>query len=499
MAINPITLETPSPAEVPLQRALNEALVHELLFRTRNASVALLGATLLMWMIVRDYTGALVLALFLVLVGLVVVRMIGAMWIERQARGRFHHMRVFYAFTATNALIGTNIGAIVLASYPHITTLGVAMCSVCIVGINSGAILSLAGSPLTFAVYVGSNMCVLIFVAFAHPIPGMEHVFQAMQFIFSLSVFVMMRSVHGSLRSNIALRLQLAASLDELRDTQAKLVEASRQAGRADVATAVLHNVGNALNSVNVSATLIAGIIASSKVNNVSKVVAMIQAHRDDLGRFLRDDRRGQKLPDYFSQLAEAIDRDKRAVTAELTSLTRHVDHIKVIVASQQAHAVPVGVVETFDVPGVVDDALALAVAATDEPPIEVVRRFEAVPQVCLDRHKVLEILRVLVANARDAVRAKPTGEPRITVHARHAASGDLEIAVEDNGCGIDPQDLDRIFTPGFSTKSGGHGLGLHFSACAARELKGRLTARSEGIGSGASFLLTVPVAAATP
>ena len=88
-------------------------------------------------------------------------------------------------------------------------------------------------------------------------------------------------------------------------------------------------------------------------------------------------------------------------------------------------------------------------------------------------------------------------GERRITVHARRGAAGDLEIAVEDNGCGIDPGDLEKMFSLGFTTKPSGRGMGLHYSACAARELKGNLTARSAGVGSGASFLLALPFSAA--
>jgi C4-dicarboxylate-specific signal transduction histidine kinase len=108
-----------------------------------------------------------------------------------------------------------------------------------------------------------------------------------------------------------------------------------------------------------------------------------------------------------------------------------------------------------------------------------------------------LQILIIVLANARDAVMTRARGERRITVHARRGASGELEIAVDDNGCGIDPEHIDRMFSLGFTTKPSGRGLGLHYSACAARELKGHLTARSAGVGTGASFLLALPFGAA--
>jgi signal transduction histidine kinase len=257
----------------------------------------------------------------------------------------------------------------------------------------------------------------------------------------------------------------------------------------------VLHSVGNVLNSVNVSATLVTEIIARSKTNNLPKVVAMMMEHRADLGQFFRDDPRGQKLPEYFGQLAELVERDNATARAELQSLTQNVDHIKDIVGSQQALVKTSDVVESVDVDRLLDEALELHAAAWGQHAIEIVRAFEALPQARLDRYKVLQILIVLLANARDSVLARRDGR-QIVLRAGCDAGGNLEIVVEDNGCGIAPENRDRIFGLGFTTKPGGHGMGLHYSACAARALKGQLTVRSEGVGAGAAFSLVLPFSA---
>lgn len=495
MAINLITLETPIAAEAPLQERLNDALVRELLHRTKGAGVALLGATVLMWLIIgRD--DALSDGLFLALVGFNVLRTAGAIWIERRARGRFAAMHVFAWFTAMSLLIGLSFGAMILTMYPHLAPLRVAMCSVCIVGINAAAMVSLAGSPLVYLLYVGANMISLTIISFAYPLEGLEHPFQVMQFIYGGALIVMMRSVHRSLRNNIVLRLRLAASLEELRDTQAKLVVASREAGRADVAAEVLHSVGNALNSMNVSATLVSELIARSKTNSLPKVAALMAEHRDDFAGFVRDDPRGQKLPDYFVQLSEAVERDNRTARGELGTLMTSVEQVKGIVAAQQARVKLSDVAESVDVHRLVDDALELHAASYGQHAIEVVRQLDELPPASFDRYKAMQILIVLLANARDAVMTQQ-GDRRIVVRARRGTSGDLEIVVEDNGCGITPENLDRVFGLGFTTKPGGHGAGLHYSACAARELRGNLTARSAGAGSGAAFSLVLPFEAA--
>ena len=497
MAINPITLENPPAAEAPLQGKLNEALVRELLHRSKNAGVALLGTVYLLWLIVSPSTGPLVSALFVGLVGLAVVRVAGSIWLVRRPPGRFHVMRAFTWFAVMSALIGVSLAAIVLAAYPHISPLGVAMCSAAIIGINSGALVSLAPSPLVYLLYVSFNMTAVLVFAFDHPLPGQERAFQVMQLVYSIALILLLRNVHRSLRGTMIVRLELAIRLEQLSETQTKLVEASRLAGRVDVATEVLHGVGNVLNSVNVSATLVADITARSRIGNFSKVVAMVMEHRDDLAAFVRDDPRGQKLPSYFAQLGEAVERDHAAVKAELQLLTKNLDHIAAIVSAQQLQVKPSNVVETFDVGRLVDDALEATAAARDHQAIELVRELDELPPARLDRYKTLQILLVLLANARDAVMTRQVGARRIVVRARRRPDGELEIAVEDTGCGIDPHYLDRIFGLGFTTKPGGRGLGLHYSACAARELKGRLTARSAGVGAGAAFSLVLPFAAA--
>jgi signal transduction histidine kinase len=251
------------------------------------------------------------------------------------------------------------------------------------------------------------------------------------------------------------------------------------------------------LNSVNVSAMLVAETLATSKVHNLPKVMALVEEHREDLEQFFRHDPRGQKLPEYCAQLAEAVARDNGAVKAELESLSKKIDLIKAVVSAQQERVRPANVAETFDVREVIDDALTIHAASCEREAIEVVCRFDDLPAVRLDRYKALQILLVLLANARDAVLANELADRRIVVQAGRGANGELEITVEDNGCGIDPELLDRVFGLGYTTKLGRRGMGLHFSACAARELKGGLKARSAGAGRGASFLLSLPLGVA--
>ncbi len=274
-----------------------------------------------------------------------------------------------------------------------------------------------------------------------------------------------------------------------------ELMLASRQAGMAEVATGVLHNVGNVLNSVNVSAAVIADRLRQSKCAGIGKLSKLFQEQGADLARFLTEDERGRQVPSYLQQLAVHLDQERAELIQELEGLTQNIQHIKEIVTTQQEYARVSGLVETVALPDLVEDALKMHGGSYARHAIRIVRQYAPLPPVMVDKHKVLQILVNLFSNAKYACDAiKNTGDRQVTV--RVAATGDnrARIEVTDNGVGIAPENLTRVFSQGFTTRKGGHGFGLHSGALAARELGGSLTAHSEGLGRGATFTLELPL-----
>ncbi len=274
---------------------------------------------------------------------------------------------------------------------------------------------------------------------------------------------------------------------------QQQLRDASRQAGMADVATSVLHNVGNVLNSVNVSANLVADSLRRSRAAGLSRVVSLLQEHQGDLGRFVAHDERGKVLPVYLAELSRHLSADNKNALQELDSLKGNIDHIKDIVAMQQRYAKLGGMAEPIDVKHLVDESLRINQSALERHAVRVVREFTAVPQITVDKHKVLQILVNLLRNAKDACEEVGERDRRVTMTIERCATG-VRIAVSDNGSGIAPEHLPRIFTHGFTTKKTGHGFGLHSAALAAREIGGALRVESPGPGRGATFVLELPL-----
>ncbi len=280
----------------------------------------------------------------------------------------------------------------------------------------------------------------------------------------------------------------------ELAEAQEKLLGVSRQAGMAEVATSVLHNVGNVLNSVSVSAELVASKVRQLRIGSLEQVAAMLRENQSDLTGFLTRDPRGKELPAYLVKLVEHLANPQREIFGELDSLRKNIEHIKEIVAMQQSYARAGSVTEPLSVSELIEDAIRMNGAAFTRHELKVTRDFGRLPQIVTDRHKVLQILVNLLNNAKQAIDAGGNGKT-LTIRAHANGGKTVAIDVIDSGTGIAPENLTRIFHHGFTTKRNGHGFGLHSGALAAKELGGSLTAHSDGLGKGAVFTLTLPIA----
>lgn len=303
-------------------------------------------------------------------------------------------------------------------------------------------------------------------------------------------------ATHAALQRDIKARKEAEAQLGELHRT---LMDVSRQAGMTEIATGVLHNVGNALNSVNISISVVTDQLRGSRVSKLVQASELLGQHATDMPAFLTTDPRGAMLPAYLGALAAELTAERDSLLTEMSALNESVEHIISIVTMQQRHARYGGVVEQVTVSQLIDDALRLSAGAFQQLGIDVRREYADVRPIEVDRHKLLQILLNLLSNARHALMESGTPDKRLTIRVSPSAGGgQLRIEVEDNGVGIAPENLTRIFSQGFTTKKGGHGFGLHISALAAQELHGRLSVASEGPGHGATFIIELPLASAS-
>lgn len=293
----------------------------------------------------------------------------------------------------------------------------------------------------------------------------------------------------------------MAFDITERKQAEAKLeiahrelVQASRRAGMAEVATSVLHNVGNVLNSVNISASVVSDKLKKSKIANIARVAGLMREHAADLGEFMANDPKGRQLPDYIAQLAEYLSKEQTSLINEIESLRKHIDHIKDIVTMQQDYAKISGVTETVRVADLVEDALRMNAGALVRHDVQLVREYHPhVPEITVEKHKVLQILINLIRNAKYACDESKSPDKRLIVRVKNGDDR-VCIVIIDNGVGIPPENITKIFNHGFTTRKVGHGFGLHSGALAAKEMGGALLVYSDGLGKGATFTLELPL-----
>jgi signal transduction histidine kinase len=255
-----------------------------------------------------------------------------------------------------------------------------------------------------------------------------------------------------------------------------------------------LHNVGNVLNSVNVSSDMIGTRLRASKLPGLARAVHLLDEHAGDLGQFLTHDARGKLLPNYLRELARTLEAEQGILLAELANLDQSVDHIKQIVAAQQSYAGTHRTVESLKLSELVDDALRMNAGPLERLKVEIVNDLAGLPELPLDRHRLLQILVNLISNAKHAMSDEAAAPPRIALGAVLVDGRVLRITVSDNGEGIAAENLVRIFAHGFTTRKSGNGFGLHSCVVAAQEMGGSLAAHSDGVGLGATFILDIPV-----
>ncbi|MGA2439450.1 MAG: ATP-binding protein [Tepidisphaeraceae bacterium] len=298
--------------------------------------------------------------------------------------------------------------------------------------------------------------------------------------------------------TNQRVEAEVARQTARLESVSQELIGTARRAGMADIATGVLHNVGNVLNTVNISASVALNRLKDSEVPSLVKVGEMLQTNHTNLPAFLTTDERGKHLPAFLIELSECLSREHAGLIDELHTVATGLDHIKEIVSAQQQHAksgsarVKVSPAELFE------KAIGMDLGVSTSENLTIVRDFPQIAPVVLDRHKVLQILINLLSNAKKAVIASSCPEKRIELSTRKIDSGDksaIRFQVRDNGVGIHPDNLAKIFAHGFTTHAEGHGFGLHSAANAAGEMGGKLTVASDGLDRGATFTLELPLA----
>ena len=280
---------------------------------------------------------------------------------------------------------------------------------------------------------------------------------------------------------------------EEKQKLHEQLLDTSRQLGMAEVASDVLHNVGNVLNSINVSIGVIKDLLNRSMVVDVQRVSQLLDKHREDLGAFFTQHSKGTQVPSYLKKLSEQLLEEKRLALLEMDRLRENTEQAQHCVSAQLDLAKPKEITEPIVLAELVDEALMRHQDLVEKWQISVVREYQELPQLLIDKYQVLEVMADVIENACQAMESVNRRELILRVKQINGPPDSARVEIQDTGIGIPQEDLTRIFGQGFTTKEHGRGSSLHSGALIAKNLGGALNAESSGQGCGAVFFLDLP------
>ncbi|PCJ61910.1 MAG: hypothetical protein COA79_06340 [Planctomycetota bacterium] len=274
------------------------------------------------------------------------------------------------------------------------------------------------------------------------------------------------------------------------KNLQKQLLEASRHAGKAEIATSVLHNVGNVLNSINSSASAMREVLSNSRLSSYHQICEIITNNIGNIGEFISTDPKGKVIPEYLLKLSDVLSDEHEHLNKEMERVTVNINHIVEIVKSQQSFAGHSNVFEELQISDIFEDSIQINKASLDRHGVEVIRDIPGDLTYIVDRHKLIQILTNLISNAKHALKHVETDKAKIYCSAEKMSNGSLVMQVRDNGAGIKEENLKSLFTYGFTTKKEGHGFGLHSCVLAAKDMGGEMTVESDGENQGACFTI---------
>ncbi|MBV1878499.1 MAG: GHKL domain-containing protein [Pseudomonadales bacterium] len=290
-------------------------------------------------------------------------------------------------------------------------------------------------------------------------------------------------------------KVAVAERSTELQQANKVVAASAHRAGMAEIATSLLHNIGNALNGVNTPIQLIQERLGNSATASLAKLVDAMEGHKADLGHFVTTDPQGKRTLEFLRQLSKVLGDEQQDLATTIQVIRKNTDHIASIIQLQQDYTHEELYEEAINVSELVDDVLLIVDANLQSHFVELQRKEAKLPELLLCRHKTMMVLVNLINNAVDACseNAKVTNK-RVQLELGAVDNKSLYISISDNGVGFSREQFNHLFHQGYTTKKEGHGIGLHSSAIAAGEMSGELSAKSEGLGLGATFTLTMPL-----
>lgn len=227
----------------------------------------------------------------------------------------------------------------------------------------------------------------------------------------------------------------------------------------------LLHNVGNILNSVNTSASVIEETMQKSKLEGLLKANSLLKENINQIEDFIVNNPKGKQLLSYYLKLEEPLKEEQKKVLSQSRRLNKKIDLISEVIAAQQSYAGASMEADQMSLEEMIDDALTLQSGAIERHELTIRKEMEPIDPITAHRTQLIHILVNIFKNAKEAMAENGPEKEKIISIKTWQQGQKVYLSVKNNGCGIKKEYRDKIFTQGFSTKESGHGFGLHSCA----------------------------------
>ena len=275
--------------------------------------------------------------------------------------------------------------------------------------------------------------------------------------------------------------------------------------GRLEIVETILHNIGNAINSVTVGLNVLQeNIVGNQLIHRFSALADMVKAHQEDWGDFIKNDPKGQQVLPFMIALASDFTNQNERLIKTLERVGERVTHIIDIIRTQRSSNQSSMTRKTINLQQAIWSAVKLQQDSIDKRAIQIDVDCENVPQeIKIQESQFQQMLVNLLKNSVEAidelVQSGGLNEaPRIEIKA-YTSEDFLYLDVTDNGIGIAQKDSKLIFTAGYTTKDSGTGLGLHSSANFVIGSGGKIYPLSDGIGKGTTMRIMMRCSSILP
>ncbi len=293
--------------------------------------------------------------------------------------------------------------------------------------------------------------------------------------------------------SNTDITVRKKAEL-ELKKAQEEALVHAHAEGRAEFATTVLHNIGNVLNSVNVNSANIRETVQKMGIQQLQLAMKMIEENTHDLDNFFNNHPKGRQLPQYIVQKTAIMNKDFEKLTHLAGDIGDKISLMHEIIETQQTHAKNPEGIGQEDLARLVNESLKVQMEFINREGITIHKRYKAIPPLVLPAAALIHVVINLIKNAVEAMNLMPRAHRSLYIDIFEDEQLNTHLKIRDTGIGVKPQNMEKMFVHGFTTKKHGHGFGLHYCAQSIREMGGEIAIESEGEGKGATFTITFPM-----